>query len=187
MVAHGNRGRRRSLASETDDAEIDPSAGRAGDRGRVGKGGPEVGLDACQRLGDAVHVGKERGSLTEPGRRAGGVSIPIVFVDLDLLLRKEAEAMNDGPLFAAHRAQGMLEPGPDLDSLSDSCDTLVEANDVLAKLVDLEAVLPREPGSRSRPVASVVQRTWIALGTRKLDISFRCHFLLLFGNSRLFL
>jgi len=62
----------------------------------------------------------------------------------------------------------MLEPDADLDSLSDGRDTLVEANDVLPELVDLEAMFPGEPGSRRRPVASLVQRTRIALGTRNL-------------------
>src|SRR5262245_45717528 len=81
----------------------------------------------------------------------------------------------------------MLEPDADLDSLSDSRDTLVKANDVLSELVDLEAMLPGEPRSRRWAVASLVQRTGIALGTRNqygscLDVEFRRHFPLLSGT-----
>jgi hypothetical protein len=113
-------------------------------------------------------------------RRAGGVAVPIEFVDLDFLFRKQCEAVDDGPLLAAHGTQRVLEADPKLYSPSRGRGRLIEANVVFPELIDLEAMLPGEPGSRGRSVATLMKRARIALGTRNqhgiaIEIGLGCH------------
>ncbi len=73
----------------------------------------------------------------------------------------------------------MLEARPDFYSASCDSGRLLEAKIVFAEFKDLEAMLPREPRSRGRPVATLVKRTRIAVGTRNqyrlVEFIFSCH------------